>query len=67
MKPVYIMAPLIPGTVTPIKCKAPRQKRAKRKEVPVEYRKNRMAKLKDDIFYFKQDIKRFFRRKETKQ
>lgn len=63
MKPVYIMAPLIKGTITPIKCKAPRQKRAKRKEVPVEYRRNRWKKFKDDLFYLKQDIKRIFRRK----
>ena len=61
MKPVYIMAPLIKGTVVPIKCKAPRHKRAKRKEVPPEYRRNRMRDLKDQLFYFKQDIKRRFK------
>lgn len=66
MKPVYIMAPLIKGTVTPIKCKAPRHKRAKRNEVPPDYRKNRIKDIKDQFFYLKQDIKRFFR-KGTKQ
>ena len=63
MKPIYITAPLVKGTVTPIKCKAPRHKRAKRKQVPLEYRRNRMKELKDWLFYAKQDIKSRFKRR----
>lgn len=57
MKPVYIMAPSIEGTVTPIKCKTRRIKRARRREVPQEYRKNSIAKIKaalqEILWYFR--------------
>ena len=62
MKPVYIMAPLIKGTITPIKCKAPRTKRAKRSEVPPDYRKDRIRDFKNWCFEAKQDLKRMFRK-----
>ena len=63
MQEYYIKAPYIQGTVTVIKCKAPRHKRAKRNEVPVEYRKQRFKELKDLLFDAKQDIKNFFKRR----
>ncbi len=61
MKPVYITAPLIKGTITPIKCKAPRHKRAKRNQVPPDYRKNRIKEIQDAIFYMKKEMERKFK------
>ena len=63
MKPVYITAPLVKGTITPIKCKAPHTKRAKRSEVPPDYRRDRMKEFQDWLFYTKQDIKSRFKRR----
>lgn len=62
MQDYYIQAPLSKPNITVIKCKAPRHKRAKRKEVPVEYRKNRWKKLQDWFFDAKQETKEIFRR-----
>lgn len=63
MQEYYIKAPLSKPNITVIKCKAPRHKRAKRKNVPKEYRKDRLKPLKDWLFYAKQDIKNFFQRR----
>ena len=62
MKPIYITAPIPKCTITTIKCKAPRHKRAKRKDVPKEYRRDRLKPFKDQLFYAKQDIKKEFQK-----
>ena len=63
MREYYILAPFITETKTPIKCKVQRIRCAKRNEVPIEYRKIKFKKLRDWLFYTKQDITNFVQRR----
>jgi hypothetical protein len=60
MQEYYIHAPHPKITITTIKCKAPKIKRAKLNDVPPYYRKDRTKKFNDWLFYTKRNIKRFF-------
>lgn len=62
MQEYYIQAPFITETKPATKCKVQRIRCAKRDEVPPDYRKDRIKKLKEELLYIKNDLERMFKR-----